>query len=164
MIPFLLLLFSQVTPVDLPQMNFYWRDLSDAVRINVASEFGNDMYVAATLALIKIEQPHSVPDNNGSGLHAWRERYPWGWNRYWSISGVRPDGFFLAREGMSGLYKPYLHFAYFRHNFAVTLSIVRNRDIIDGKLYNKRWVSRMGRNRAFDKYRDYYYEALGGGN
>lgn len=162
----LLLIISGVTtPTDLPKIDLNWRVIEDDVRIDIARIYAKKygyLMVASCLALMKIEQPPNkqCPDNNLSGWHPFKERYPWGWSRYWERAKVRPDGYYNAYEAATGWLRPYFHFEYFQYNFKATLMVVVNRNIYNGRIYNTRWVGVSGNNNMFDKYRDEYILAL----
>ncbi len=163
----LLFLFNQVIPSDLKEVSLFWRKVDERTLINIAKTFGRDIYVASTIAVFVIEQPSrdpkyllNVPNNNSIGMHPWKKRYPWGWSNYWRISNVYPNGYFLAKEVATQKKKPYFSFEYLAHCFRLMHKIVIYRSIINGKVYNQRWVGKSGYNRRFDEIRDKYLSLL----
>lgn len=156
-------LFFQVVPVDLPQKELFWSYYEDDFMINIVKkELGRDYFAACVLALMKNEQGtrfgFKFPDNNCGGLHPWGKRFPWGWAKYYWVR--LPDGYFFAREGRTGLRKPYFSFKEFSDFLLVTYKIVRIRGIINGRAYGRKWVGSGRSYPQFDYWAQQYYLKL----
>ena len=166
---FCLFLNLGVEPIDLPEISLFWRDIKKDVLLELSlkamEQYKFDLNsLSSCLALFKIEQPAKVsdfelrvPNNNSSGWHPWKKRYPWGWSKsYFVYAG--PDGYFRIRDKKGLCF--YFSFRYLWDCLVATTTVVRIRGIYNGKVYGARWVGNYKDYPIFDKYKEGYKKEL----
>jgi hypothetical protein len=111
-------------PLDLPKVPTEWRPfpLLDRIKTVVSDTRAYPLWAQqAAVALTTIEQPRDVPVHNPAGIMCQGLSFDpqpnstsggWGWGRgAWNRAGVKPCGYALLREGLSGNHPPFLAFA-----------------------------------------------------
>ena len=111
-------------PVDLDKKPAVWTPLSFGERIKTVCEDQRAYPLWAlrgAVAISLLEQPGSVPCGNIGGIMCQGEAFDptqkstsggWGWGRgAWNRAGVKPSGYAVLKEGLSGRGAPFLTFA-----------------------------------------------------
>jgi len=111
-------------PTDLTKLPTVWHKVSLDKRIATMMNIGQSYPTwaqQAAVAITQIEQGNNVPVNNPAGLmvqgmafepQQGNTRGGWGWGRgAWQRAGVRPNGYAMIREGLSGKPAPFFSFA-----------------------------------------------------
>jgi hypothetical protein len=131
-----------------------WRPfpLEDRIRTVIVDPQAYPLWAQqAAVALTIIEQPRSIPVNNPAGIMCQGLRFEpmpestsggWGWGRgAWNRAGVRPNGYALLHEGLTGQHPPFLAFATISDSmrFVVQQCYEDGVDKYDGDDYCIRW-------------------------
>jgi len=111
-------------PQDLPKVPASWQafPLDERIRCVLRNVRAYPLWSRqAAVAITLIEQPRTVPVNNPAGVMCQGLAFEpvtgstsggWGWGRgAWDRAGVKPSGYALLREGLTGEHPPFLAFA-----------------------------------------------------
>jgi len=134
-----------IIPEDLSFISPFKRILYEDDLIKMAKEFNYEPYLKAVVLSIFFEEQGKGNkiifwNNNSSGFHPWKKRFPWGWaKRYWIIL---PEGYTMLKEGKTKKRCPYFSFRFLADCFQIMCVIVYDRGILDYRTYLLRWAGK----------------------
>ena len=133
------------TPKDLPQVAIRRENWSLADRIEVAAQNDSRLVQFSPLArfcavaISMVEQPGEIYNGNCCGIMCQGESFPWGWHKD-TWEKVKPVGYVLLKEGLTGKTAPFLAFETVLDSFYILCQKVERREIYSGEAYCTRWV------------------------
>lgn len=140
---------SYAVPNDLPLVDIEWWDWTLAERIKAAIHRIDVPGWArlSAVAITMVEQPRQIPVGNCAGIMPFRRAFPWGWSaKTWKI---RPVGYAMIREGMTGKKAPFLAFEKPGDSLSFLIDRCCGRKIRTGDEYAAKWVGLKPTDAAF---------------
>lgn len=139
-------------PTDLPLLPITWATWSLADRMTVARTIhvpkATTLHRQSAVAISMHEQPGKIPVGNCCGLMCQGRNHPWGWSCGWTI---RPIGYALIREGLTGKAAPFLAFVNPADSLLFLLERVVSRNLTSGQKYAAHWFGGVAGTPSFSK-------------